>query len=63
MISTVGFEQELAALQVETGSDGKLQLADQPFLQVSLPACFMLAAIADSNLVGLQACWPKLMSE
>ena len=36
VISTVGFEKDLDALRVETGSNGKIQLAHQPFLEVSL---------------------------
>lgn len=36
VISTVGFEKDLDAFRVETGSDGNIQLAHQPFLEVSL---------------------------
>ncbi|KAL3155016.1 hypothetical protein ABBQ38_011539 [Trebouxia sp. C0009 RCD-2024] len=37
VISAVGFDQELAALQVEAGPDGKPYLPDQPFLQCPPP--------------------------
>lgn len=47
VISAVGFDQELAALQVETGPNGKPCLPDKPFLQVSclLCVCMSVAAI------------------
>jgi hypothetical protein len=34
VIGGFGFEQEYHALQVETGSDGKPQFTQQPFLEV-----------------------------
>ena len=47
VISTVGFEKDLDALQVETGSDGKIRLAHQPFLEVGLQLLHTCCSMLD----------------
>ena len=51
VISTVGFEKDLDALQVETGSDGKIRLAHQPFLEVSLQLLYTCCSILDQEVL------------
>lgn len=43
VISAVGFEQEVHALQLETDFEGKIQLAHRPFLEVFISARSLIA--------------------
>ena len=43
VISVVGFEQEVHALQLETDFEGKVQLAHRPFLEVYISARSLIA--------------------